>query len=1156
MASYKILNADEKDVTASFANIKTEKGTLTVNPAAAAVTTGSASKEYDGKVLTSSEASITGLADSDKEKVTVSATGSITDVGTTENTYTIDWGTAKEGNYTLTENIGTLEVTQNTTEITFKAPSGSKAYDGTALQADAAGAVTVTGLPEGFTFTSSASGSQTDAGSSEATVASYKILNGDGTDVTASFANIKTEKGTLTITPAAATITTGSASKAYDGKELTNSEASITGLADADKAAVTVTATGTITNVGSAENTYSIDWGTAKEGNYTVSESKGTLEVTANNTAITLKAASSSKTYDGTALKNESVTVEGELPADHSFTFEVTGSQTDVGSSANTISSYKILNADEEDVTEYFTNIKTENGTLTVSTAAVTITTDSKSKEYDGTALTGTASITGLADADKDKVTVTAAGSITDVGSIANSYSIDWGTAKSSNYTLSENIGTLEITKNNTEITFTSASAEKVYDGTPLIVTDVTVEGLPEGFTYICSGGGPVDVGADAGTYENYFNDMEYSYTDENGVELVGWRYAVIKNADGEDVTDYFSNIKFVRGTLTIKPLDLVFELNSYDTVFSGEKVLPDGMKGTYGNGGEVQEDYTYFETDAFGLPVHLTCGFKLLGDDQVKIDVDGYSDAGDHTYNPVKKFTSGKEGNYNITFDKKQFTIDPLTVNLTVKDGSGVYDGSYHGAELTGASCGDDTAMISSISDTEWDIYGYTLFPSEKITVKIEGGGTKAGEYPLTYSYSFGKNDPGNYNITTPSIDKIVVEALEITINMNNPVFDYDGRMHGSGVPELKYENGPQKGESPTPSTMMSNDAGGFKGEYILSDGVTMTAQSSGKGPDAGSYTLSCTQKFSDGADSVNYKVNVTGNTLTINKLTAVVTTGSATGPSGTMYPVTSDEASITGLADADVEYVTITANGEQWSVGSSDNTYIIEWGTDDHPVNKDNYIIDEHLGTLTMFNAVILPPEGSVVPSKNRKTENPASPADSGSAAEKDTAAGNNEKDEAGNNDESRPTDQSSDESSKADQAVDQPDKSAEDKTSEDKSPEDKSSEDKSSEDKGGKDSKETQPNEASERDENTDSKADKNGQTFDSKDSIDSKGSDENKDSKAKQSDQASEKKVNEVNKGSDSKESRQDQASESKENTAKKTDSVNAEPTDTKKTEKTD
>ena len=738
-------------------------------------------------------------------------------------------------------------------------------------------------------------------------MASYKILNADEKDVTASFANIKTEKGSLTVNPAAAAVTTGSASKEYDGKELTSAEASITGLTDADKAAVTVTTTGTITDVGTTENTYTIDWGAAKSSNYTLSESLGTLEVTANNTEITFKAASSSKAYDGTALTDETVSVDGELPADLLTVFEVTGSQTDVGSSANIISSYKILNAAEEDVTEYFTNIKTEKGTLTVSSATVTVTTESKSKAYDGTPLQGTVSISGLADADKDKVTVTATASITDVGSTESTYSINWGTVNSSNYTLSENIGTLEITKNNTEITFTSASAEKVYDGSPLIVTDVTVKGLPEGFTYICSGGGPVDVSADAGTYENYFNDMNYTYTDENGVMWEGWRYAVIKNADGEDVTDNFSNIKFVRGTLTIHP--------------------------------------------------------------------------------------------------------------------------------------------------------------------------------------------------------------LIVSIDLKSPVINYDGRTHGS-TPSVKYGNGPKKGEDITIYSMMSNDAGDCNAQYNISDDVRLQVSTGGGGPDAGTHTLPCTYGFSGDVNTNNYTVNITGNTLTIKKITAVVTTGSATGPSGTMYPVTSDEATITGLADADIEFVTITATGEQWSVGSSDNTYSIEWGNDDHPVNKDNYIIDEHLGTLTMYNAVITPPAGSLVPSKNKKTDNPTDPAESSPAAEKDetadknnkeadtgnnekdAATGNNEKDSAaetnekeaapGNtekdtatesNDDSSSASQSGDDSKDADQAADKSDQASEHSDSkEDK----KEQQDQASESKNVKEDK-TDPTSDS-----TDSKEEKSDQNSESKES----------------------------------------------------------------------
>ena len=72
--------------------------------------------------------------------------------------------------------------------------------------------MTVTGLPDGFSYSAAASGSQTDAGSSETAVDSYKILNADGKDVTAGFSNIKTVKGTLTVDPAEITIETESAS--------------------------------------------------------------------------------------------------------------------------------------------------------------------------------------------------------------------------------------------------------------------------------------------------------------------------------------------------------------------------------------------------------------------------------------------------------------------------------------------------------------------------------------------------------------------------------------------------------------------------------------------------------------------------------------------------------------------------------------------------------------------------------------------------------------------------------------------------------------------------------------------------------------------------------------------------------------------------------
>ena len=88
------------------------EGTLTVDKAPLTVTTGSAEKEYDGKPLTNSEATITGLADG--ESVTITATGSQTEVGSSKNTSKLAWGDVDPNNYEIVEeNLGTLTVTPN-----------------------------------------------------------------------------------------------------------------------------------------------------------------------------------------------------------------------------------------------------------------------------------------------------------------------------------------------------------------------------------------------------------------------------------------------------------------------------------------------------------------------------------------------------------------------------------------------------------------------------------------------------------------------------------------------------------------------------------------------------------------------------------------------------------------------------------------------------------------------------------------------------------------------------------------------------------------------------------------------------------------------------------------------------------------------------------
>jgi hypothetical protein len=110
-----IRNTAGENVSSFFKAVKKVDGKLTVTAKEVTIKTGSAKKEYDGKPLTKDEATITGLVGG--EKATVIATGSQTDVGSSKNTYEITWGIVNKDNYIVKEDIGTLVVTKNNSEI-------------------------------------------------------------------------------------------------------------------------------------------------------------------------------------------------------------------------------------------------------------------------------------------------------------------------------------------------------------------------------------------------------------------------------------------------------------------------------------------------------------------------------------------------------------------------------------------------------------------------------------------------------------------------------------------------------------------------------------------------------------------------------------------------------------------------------------------------------------------------------------------------------------------------------------------------------------------------------------------------------------------------------------------------------------------------------
>ena len=203
-----IKNVGEINVTvkASMANYSdaTAEYTLKVTPRPVTITSGSATKMYDGTPLIKHEVTYGGDKFVDGEGVDITYTGSQTDVGNSKNTFTFKFkdGTAEE-NYDITPDYGTLEVT-NSDKLTVTATGYDGKYDGQTHN----GNVTAT---EGATLSYSTDGGNTWT----ATEPTIKNVGEIKVIVKASMANYSeaTAEYTLKVTKRPVTITSETASK-------------------------------------------------------------------------------------------------------------------------------------------------------------------------------------------------------------------------------------------------------------------------------------------------------------------------------------------------------------------------------------------------------------------------------------------------------------------------------------------------------------------------------------------------------------------------------------------------------------------------------------------------------------------------------------------------------------------------------------------------------------------------------------------------------------------------------------------------------------------------------------------------------------------------------------------------------------------------------
>ena len=429
----------------------------------------------------------------------------------------------------------------------------------------------------------------------------------------------------------------------------------------------------------------------------------------------------------------------------------VSGKQTDAGE--NYIASASGLSG--EKAGNYKLSRENAETSFSIRPREAVVKTEGAVKPYDGTPLTNaSASITGLAEG--DLVTATGSGSQTEVGWSWNTAGISWGQVNPGNYVLRQTAGKLEVTRSSQEITLTAASSEKTYDGKPLTDSRVIADGLPAGFTVVASASGSQ---TNAGS----------------GVNKVNAGY-VIKNAAGTDVTDCFTNIKTVEGTLKVDPAEI--------TITAVDEIGPDAP---YESTFEYYITGGFVEADKESLQIRLSLGQAVSEGTNPK------------TYPILVSFKPNS--NYTIsTVNGKYTVIDNISVTATGYNG--VYDGKEHSISV---EVKNGEAVVY-YSDTEiadpYELYHGGVDNLTNPSYK------EAGTYTVYYAVMGG-------GAFVSGSKTVVITPKELEIKAESKA-----RTYGNADPELTYTADGLIG-SDSLTGALSRDPGEDVGTYEIGQGT-----------------------------------------------------------------------------------------------------------------------------------------------------------------------------------------------------------------------------------------------------------------------------------------------------------------------------------------------
>ena len=457
---------DKDDYSLSYSSDVTNVGTVTITvtgkgnytgkfevtykilPRKVTLKSETASKLYDGTALTKPTVTVSGAGFVKGEVSDIKATGSVTTVseGKVTNTITFTKKTDyKDGNYTIDKDEGKLSITAQSIDPGTDPEKPNPDYTGAKVNSPSDEVYDGNEHKWIPTVTDKAD-KKLEAGKDYTVEYSTKNFKDVGTiDVTitgiGNYTGIVTR--TYKITPKSVTVTAEDKTKVF-GETDPKLTATVAGILGNDTVEYTLSR-----KDGEAAGKYEITVkGDKLQGNYTVTYVAGTLTITSQSIDPGTDSEKPNPDYTGAKVNSPSDKVyDGN---EHKWIPTVTdkadkkleaGTDYTVEYSTSDFTNVGVIEVTITGISNYSGTVKRS---YKVTPKEYTVTTDSATKIYSGTALTAGGKVEGIVSGETVEFTTT--GSQTEVGTSKNTYELVWKSAKATNYTLAkESIGELTV---------------------------------------------------------------------------------------------------------------------------------------------------------------------------------------------------------------------------------------------------------------------------------------------------------------------------------------------------------------------------------------------------------------------------------------------------------------------------------------------------------------------------------------------------------------------------------------------------------------------------------------------------------------------------------------------------------------------------------------